>query len=217
MRKLSKLEKKIFNYLDGKIDDVYNGKQAIKILRDVFGYDDQESRDMYINWYFSKGEDYETFELDEEKNLYQFIKKISSLGSSVEIDEYTDYVYDNDRNFLERIYGDYFSIPCGGWGDSTPCIVFEKTGINLELSKEDWMEHFSGLSDEDSWIYYQSSSNYVSDWEHVEEDELNYISYDGETIDHLEKLALISGQSERPGKTEGRVEQHEIKNFLEKV
>jgi predicted DNA binding CopG/RHH family protein len=217
MRKLSKLEKKIFNYLDGKIDDVYNGKQAIKMLRDIFGYDDQESRDLYINWYFSKGEDYETFELDEEKNLYQFIKKISSLGSSDEIDEYTDYVYDNDRNFLERIYGDYFSIPCGTWNSSTPCIVFEKTGINLELSKEDWMEYFSGLSDEDSWIYYQINSSYISDWENVDKDELNYISYDGETIGYLEKLALISGQSEWPGKTDGRIELNEINNFLEKV
>jgi hypothetical protein len=101
--------------------------------------------------------DYETYEYDEEGELIDFIKTISTLSGD-QIDGVTDDLYDSGK--LDKLLGDFFNANCGGWRSSTPCITFESDGITIELDRENWRDYFSGLGEDDLWMYDNAFSSY---------------------------------------------------------
>ena len=213
MKKLTKLEKKVFAYLDRHVSDTSNKNTAIKMLKSDFGFTPEEVVHMYTLWYYSKGEDLESYEYDEEGSLLTFIKTISSLDQ-YSIDELTDDLYDSGK--LDKILGSYFNANCGGWNSSTPCISFKEYGIQLELDRDGWENYFSGLGEDDLWVYYNAHSNYSDYYEEVDSDEFNYVYTNEETIGHLKTLSILAGKDYWPGK-EHAIEHNEVNNFLSEI
>jgi hypothetical protein len=200
MRKLSKPEIKFLTYLDQHLDDVSDKNKAFKFLKDDLGLDSKEAAHLYSIWYYTKGEgDYSEIEYDE-NTLLSFIKKMSSFNSDSERSDYIDYMYDNEYEKLEKIYGDWFNVKCGGWRSTTPCIVWNDDSVTLELDSDDWEKYFSGLGENDLWVYNKAHSSYGDDYDEMDDDEFNYPYTNEETIELLEELAIIAGKNYWPGK-----------------
>lgn len=214
MKKLSDKEIKLFQFLDKNVGDEQDKKTAIKYLKDYLGFTPEEVLKYYSLWYYSSGSDYETYEYDEEGELLNFINSISTLSSG-QIDEITDDLYDSGK--LDKLLGDFFNANCGGWRSTTPCITFESGGITVELDRENWREYFSGLGEDDLWMYDNAFSSYSDYYEEVMEDEFDYAYYNDDTIKYLETIAILAGQNSWPGKNNEKINDGEIKDFLNKT
>ena len=213
MKKLGKIEKKVFTYLNRHVPSVANKQTALKILKSDFGFTPEEVLHLYTLWYYSQEQDLEEFEYDEEGILIKFINTLSSFDQEG-IDKFVDDLYDS--GMLDKLLGPDFNANCGGWNSTVPCISFKKDGIQLELDRETWEKYFSGLSDDDLWIYYKSYSSYGGDYEDVDIDEFHYVYTNDETIEHLKTLAIMSGKDNWPGK-DGKVKDGEVQDFLSGV
>ena len=201
MRKLTKLEIRFLTYLDQHLDDVHNKTKALKFLKDDLGLDSKEAAHLYSIWYYTKGEgEYSELDYDDENTLLSFIKKMSSFNSDDERSDYLDFMYDNEYEKLEKLYGEWFNIKCGGWNSSTPCIVWHDDYITLELDSDHWEKYFSGLGEGDLWVYNKATSTYGSDADEMDDEEFNYVYSNDETIELLEELAIIAGKTSWPGK-----------------
>ena len=214
MKKLSDKEIKLLQFLDKNVGDEQDKKTAIKYLKDYLGFTPEEILKYYSLWYYSSGGDYETYEYDEEGELLNFINSISTL-SSEQIDEITDDLYDSGK--LDKLLGDFFNSNCGGWRSTTPCITFESGGVTVELDRENWRNYFSGLGDDDLWMYDNAFSSYSDYYEEVMEDEFDYAYYNDDTIKYLETIAILAGQNSWPGKNNEKINDGEIKDFLNKT
>lgn len=214
MKKLSDKEIKLFQFLDKNVGDEQNKKTAIKYLKDYLGFTPEEILKYYSLWYYSSGGDYETYEYDEEGELLNFISSISTLSSG-QIDEIIDDLYDSGK--LNKLLGDFFNSNCGGWRSSTPCITFESDGITIELDRENWRDYFSGLGEDDLWMYDNAFSSYSDYYDEVMEDEFDYAYSNDDTIKYLETIAILAGQNSWPGKNNEKFDEGEIKDFLNKT
>ena len=214
MKKLSDKEIKLLQFLDKNVGDEQDKKTAIKYLKDYLGFTPEEILKYYSLWYYSSGGDYETYEYDEEGELLNFISSISTLSSG-QIDEIIDDLYDSGK--LNKLLGDFFYSNCGGWRSSTPCIIFESDGITIELDRENWRDYFSGLGEDDLWVYDNAFSSYSDYYEEVMEDEFDYANYNDDTIKYLETIAILAGQNSWPGKNNEKINEGEIKDFLNKT
>ena len=213
MDKLTKFEVKILSYLDKKIGNVTNKDQVFKILKDEFGLDKTEVLDLYRLWYYNKGAgDYETIEVDREGPLLNFLNNLTLLNTPVS--EYIDELYDNNREKLDALIGDWFNI-CTSY--RTPCLDFERGSVKINLGRDEWEQYFSGLYEDDLWKYYEAFSSYSDSYEDIDSAEFDYVHTNDETVEHLETLAIMSGLSEWPGKDDKRIEESEVNDFLGKV
>ena len=222
MRKLSRAEIRFLKYLDEHLDDVFDKSEALKVLRDDLGLDSKEATHLYSVWYFTKGDtDYSEVEYDDDNSLVSFIRKMSSFNSNSDREAYIDMIYEDELEKLERIYGEWINIRCGGygggWRSTLPCIVWDSDNITLELDYDDWREHFSGLHEQSFYIYEKAYSNYGSDSDEMSEDEFDYAYSNDETIELFGELALIVGKNTWPGKDNGEISEKDISNFLESV
>lgn len=214
MSKVSKFIGRALHFLDVQIGDTSRKVEAIKLLRDTLGLDKSEAVKIYRLWYFNKGhDDYYNVEEESESTLLEFIKTISEMSAG-EIDSYTDDLY--DIGMLDKILGPYFNGNCGGWNSSTPCISFKRDGIQLELDRDGWENYFSGLGDDDLWVYYNAHSSYRDHYEDVDSEEFNYVYTNEETIEHLKTLAILAGKDDWPGK-DGEIEDDEVNDFLSEI
>ena len=212
MKKLGKLEKKVFTYLNRHVSSVANKQNALRILKSDFGFTPEEVLHLYTLWYYSQERDLEEFEYDEEGILTKFISTLITLDKDG-IDKFIDGLYDS--GMLDKLLGPDFNANCGGWNSTVPCISFKKDGIQLELDDQTWESNFSGLDDDSIWMYHQAYGHY-SNPEEVDYDEFHYVYSNDETIEHLKTLAIMSGKNNWPGK-DGKVKDGEVQNFLSKI
>lgn len=211
MDKLTKFEIKILSYLDKKIGSASNRDEVFKILKDEFGLDRTEVVDLYRLWYYNKGAgDYESIEVDREGPLINFLNNLRFSN----VTEYIDELYDNNREKLDALLGDWFVL-CNNY--NTPCLDFDNESVTIGLDRDDWEKYFSGLYEDDLWKYYEAFSPYNDYYEEIESSEFDYVHTDDETVEHLETLAIMSGLSEWPGKDGKRIEESEVNDFLGKV
>ena len=128
MKKLNKLEKKVFAYLDRHVSSVANKQTALKILKSDFGFTPEEVVHLYSLWYYSQELDLDEFEYDGDDGvLSKFINTLITLDEEG-IKQLTDDLYDS--GMLDKILGPDFNANCGGWQSKTPCINFKKMGYN---------------------------------------------------------------------------------------
>ena len=214
MRELTKLEKNIFGYLDSIFEGTnikYNNlkNKVFKVLKETLGFEDDECYDLYSVWYFYRGSDYDTLQINEENiSLVSFLEKIISHNSP---QDYINDLYENNKDLFNKIYGDYFKF------NGLPDIEWNTLYLELNFNSEDWSEYFSGLySDDDLHIYnnYVLSSYYSDSSESFDKDEFNYLEYDDVTINLLEKLALLNNLDEWPGRYNHSIETNDISSFL---
>ena len=213
MDKLTKFEIKILSYLDKKVDNTSNKDQVFKILKDEFGLDRTEVLDLYRLWYYNKGAgDYETIEVDREGPLLNFLNNLTLLNSPVS--GYIDELYDNDREKLDSLIGEWFNL-CDSY--RTPCLDFRNGDVTINLSRDEWENHFSGLYEDDLWRYYEAFSTYSDYYEDIDSSEFDYVQTNDETVEHLETLAIMSGLSEWPGKDGAYINETDVNEFLQIV
>ena len=209
MGKLNKFEINVLELLDVEVGNRLRKDKAMKILSSL-RIPDSESIDLYRLWYFNQkveGVEYSEMDIDRaDTPLIKFTTKMSVLIKPERV-EYLDNI---DEELLEKLYGDWFH-----WGCALPSIHWNNYGIEINLSREEWGEHFSGLDEYSLYRYYEAFDPYGSYYDEMDHDELNYISFNDETIDHLKTIALLSGVSDYPGK-EREPNEGEINTFLEK-
>ena len=205
MKKLDRLDKRVFTYIDKEVGEEPSKHEVTNILRRDFGFDSEEVSRMYTLWYFSKGENLDEFEYDERCVLVKFINTLITLDKDG-IDKFTDDLYDS--GMLDKLLGPDFNANCGNWNSTAPCITFMANGIQLELDSTTWEMYFSGLSDDEMWMYNQSFKSY-SYAEEVDSEEFEYVYTDDETIEHLKTLAIMAGKNNWPGK-DGKVRDNEV-------
>jgi len=209
MGKLSKFELNVLRYLDDMVKDTSLKGRTMKELETHMGLSQEESIDIYRLWYYNQkdGVDYSEIEIDRaDTPLIKFTHKMSLLIKPERV-EYLDNI---DEDELEKLYGDWFH-----WGCAVPSIHWNNYGIELNLSREEWEEHFSGLEEYSLYRYHEAFNPYESYYDEMDGDELNYMSFNDETIEHLKTIALLSGVSDYPGK-ERQPNEGEINTFLEK-
>jgi hypothetical protein len=209
MGKLSKFELNVLRYLDDMVKDTSLKGRTMKELETHMGLSQEESIDIYRLWYYNQkdGVDYSEMEIDRaDTPLIKFTHKMSLLIKPERV-EYLDNI---DEELLEKLYGDWFH-----WGCSVPSIHWNNYGIELNLSREEWEEHFSGLEEYSLYRYHEAFNPYESYYDEMDGDELNYMSFNDETIEHLKTIALLSGVSDYPGK-ERQPNEGELNTFLEK-
>ena len=211
MGKLSKFELSVLRYLDDMVKHPSLKDRTMKELETHMGLSQEESIDIYRLWYYNQkeGVDYAEMEIDRgDTPLIKFTNKMGILIKP-EREKYLDDMFDNHKDELDKIYGDWFH-----WGCAVPSIHWNNYGIELNLSREEWEEHFSGL-EEYSLYRHHEAFTYESYYDEMDGDELNYMSFNDETIEHLKTIALLSGVSDYPGK-ERQPNEGEINTFLEK-
>ena len=220
MDKLSRFELKVLRYLDDMVKHTTFKEKTMKELTTHMGLSQEEAIDIYRLWYYNQkeGVDYSELKIDRgETPLIKFVTKMSILRKP-DREKYLDNMFDNHKDELEKIYGDWFHVSCGGWKEKMPSIEWNETGAELNLSREDWEEHFSGLDDDSIYRYHEAFNNYESYYEEMDADELNYMhSYmNEETVEHFKNIALLAGKSNWPGKTTNNVNGGEVDKFLDK-
>ena len=219
MDKLSRFELKVLRYLDDMVKHTTFKEKTMKELTTHMGLSQEEAIDIYRLWYYNQkeGVDYSELKIDRgDTPLIKFVTKMSLLIKP-ERESYLDDMYDNHIDELEKIYGDWFHVSCDGWKEKMPAIEWTNKGAELNLNREDWEEHFSGLDDESLYRYNEAFSHYESYYDEMDSDELNYIhSYmNEETVEHFKNIALLAGKSNWPGKTTNNVNDGEVNKFLE--
>ena len=209
MSNLSKFELNVLRYLDDMVKDTSLKGRTMEELETHMGLTKEESIDIYRLWYYNQkdGVDYLEMDIDRaDTPLIKFTHKMSLLIKPERV-EYLDNI---DEELLEKLYGDWFH-----WGCSVPSLHWNNYGVELNLSREEWEEHFSGLDEYSLYRYHESFDPYGSYYDEMDGDELNYMSFNDETIEHLKTIALLSGVSDYPGK-ERQPNEGEIITFLEK-
>jgi hypothetical protein len=212
MRKLTTPEKRILQYLDKHVGNKNDKNLTLRILKNSFGFDAEESVRIFSLWYYTKDGDYETFEYTDESFLHTFIKNLIPLDK-VHIDSYVDTLYESGMK--DKLFGDTFFISQNS--TALPTITFQSGGIQLELDRETWEEHFSGLYEDDLYLFYQAYSSYSSNYYEVGDEEFDYVYTDDESIQLFETLSIISGESEWPGKDGVKIVEGDVGNFLFKI
>ena len=220
MDKLSRFELKVLRYLDDMVKHTTFKEKTMKELTTHMGLSQEEAIDIYRLWYYNQkeGVDYSELKIDRgDTPLIKFVTKMSLLIKP-ERESYLDDMYDNHIDELEKIYGDWFHVSCDGWKEKMPAIEWTNKGAELNLNREDWEEHFSGLDDDSIYRYNEAFSHYESYYDEMDSDELKYIhSYmNEETVEHFKNIALLAGKSNWPGKTTNNVNDGEVNKFLEK-
>ena len=222
MGKLSKFELSVLRYLDDMVKHPSLKDRTMKELETHMGLSQEESIDIYRLWYYNQkeGVDYAEMEIDRgDTPLIKFTNKMGILIKP-EREKYLDDMFDNHKDELDKIYGDWFHIGCGGsYRDNMPSIEWTNYGAQLNLSQEHWEEHFSGLDDDSVHRYHEAFNHYESYYDEMSDDELDYMDHfiNGETIEHLKYIAILSGESNWPGKDSNPTNGDEVNIFLKKV
>ena len=110
----------------------------------------------------------------------------------------------------------WFHVSCDGWKEKMPAIEWTNKGAELNLSREDWEEHFSGLDDDSVYRYNEAFNNYSGYYDEMDADELNYIHsfMNEETVEHFKNIALLAGKSNWPGKTTNNVNDGDVDDIF---
>ena len=191
-------------YLEKSLDNIYNDKDCeSKSIRELII---QTVKNNFISFQII----YKIFSFINYCILifviyyFEIFPRISNLMQSTVLMN-IDMIYEDELEKLERIYGEWINIRCGGWRSSTPCIVWHSDHITLELDYDDWKEHFSGLHEQSIYIYEKAYSDYGNDSDEMSEDEFDYAYSNDETIELFGELALIVGKNTWPGKDNGEI------------
>ena len=224
MEELTKYQTQTLNYIDRLEEESYEKKEIINSLIDNLGYNKKSASQIYITWIKlnpikqDTGLDYKDIDLNQfdEDTIDSLLELIQLMEVSPKPENTFREIYDQHPDLIEMLYGDWFGIHCYGYRSNLPCIEWENDGIVLNVSSEDWEKYFSGLDEYQMYYYNYAYSSYGNNDE-VFEDEFNYVYTNDETKLLFEKLAMMSGLLDYPGKDGESIEEGEVKEFLEDI
>ena len=180
-------------------------KQYIfKFLEDV-GFSNSEQMFIYNLYAYNYDRDIDVDGiLNPTEELLKFIDNLQE-ESEPGRDEYIDNLFDEGK--IQKYVGENFL-------KSNVEFDFDYNGLTLKLERDDWEEHFSGLADDDRWVYSIINSYYIEP-EEYDYDEFNYVVSNEETTYKLKEIAELYGLDNYPGKDKP-IDNYEVAAFLEK-
>ena len=219
MDKLSKSEIKILKILDNHVGIPSGKEETIEFLRGTLAFTHHQALDYYKLWYLNREDIIPYEEMEDIDRGSTFLTNIlDQLISSGDPVEEIGKIYDDDQKGYIKLMGPWWYKNCGRYSGNVPCIEWEKDGIVLNLSSEEWEQYFSGLGEDEAWRYKSAASYYGGDDnEDLEDSEFDYAIWNDETINKFKQLAAMAGLDGYPGKNDTDIPEEEISNFLESI
>ena len=179
-------------------------KYIVEFLLDM-GFSPNESNFIYNLYAYNYDRDIDVDSiLNPTEELLKFIDNLQEESESGR-DDYIDNLF--DEGTIQKYVGENFL-------KSNVEFDFDYNGLTLKLERDDWEEHFSGLSDDDMWIYGMINSYYIEP-EEYDYDEFNYVVSNEETSYKLKEIAELYGLDDYPGKDKP-IDNYDVADFLEK-
>lgn len=203
MDKFSKVEVKIINFINKEFEGTYPTKpKVIQWIKKTLGFTNEEAQQWFALWFLNKntksyvdiGNDkfripWETIEnVNRGDALYKFVERLKEKDGDE--DEVLEVYYPSDEhnNLLKTLLGDDFHYCDSSGYVKTPCVNFERDGLEIAGGSDDFEQFISGVGDQSWRIGDDGGSN-----EDYDNDEFNYVMYNDKTLDIVKKIGDIVG------------------------
>jgi len=208
MDKFTPYEIKIIDFVNKEFSGIYPTKQSvIKWIKDTLGYTNEEAQHVYALWFLNKdtksavkvgdnefGDNkyripWETIEnVNRGDALYKFVERLKEKDGDE--DEVLEVYYPSDEhNKLVKtlLGGDFHYCDRNGYV-KTPCINFERDGLEIAGDSNDFEQFISGAGDQ-AWRVGDDGSGQ----EDYDNEEFNYVMYNDKTLDLVKRIGDIVG------------------------
>lgn len=203
MDKFSKVEVKIIDFINKEFVGTYPTKpKVIQWLKKTLGFTNEEAQQWFALWFLNKdtksyvdiGNDkfripWETIEnVNRGDSLYKFIERLKEKDGDE--DEVLEVYYPSDEHnkLVKTLLGDDFHYCDSSGYVKTPCVNFERDGLEIAGGSDDFEQFISGVGDQSWRIGDDGGSN-----EDYDNDEFNYVMYNDKTLDIVKKIGDIVG------------------------
>ena len=224
MDKFSKLEIKIIDFINKEFVGTYPSKaKVIKWLKTTLAFTNEEAKQWYALWILNKdtksyvdiGNDkfripWETIEnVNRGDALYKFVERLKEkYGDEDEVLE-VYYPSDEHNKLVKTLLGDAFYYCNSSGYPKTPCVNFERDGLEIAGDSDDFEQFISGVGDQAWRIGDDGASN-----EDYDSEEFDYVMYNDKTLEILKKMGDILGISIDDPKYSG-IDDGGLNNYLE--
>ena len=203
MDKFSKLEIKIIDFINKEFVGTYPSKaKVLQWLKTTLGFTNEEAQQWYALWFLNKdtksyvdiGNDkfripWETIEnVNRGDALYKFVERLKEKDGDE--DEVLEVYYPSDEHnkLVKTLLGDNFYYCDSSGYVKTPCVNFERDGLEIAGDGGDFEQFISGVGDQ-SWRIGDDGVNN----EDYDNEEFNYVMYNDKTLDIIKKIGDIVG------------------------
>tara|TARA_B100001769_G_C22112498_1_gene602355 strand:+ start:7406 stop:9271 length:1866 start_codon:yes stop_codon:yes gene_type:complete len=203
MSKFTPYEIKIIDFVNKEFSGIYPTKQSvIKWIKNTLGYTNEEAQQVFALWFLNKdtksyvdiGNDkfripWETIEyVNRGDTLYKFVERLKEKDGDE--DEVLEVYYPSDEHnkLVKTLLGDDFHYCNPNGYIKTPCVHFDRDGLEIAGSSEDFEQFISGVGDQAWRIGDDGGSN-----EDYDNEEFNYVMYNDKTLDIVKKIGDIVG------------------------
>ena len=203
MDKFSKLEIKIIDFINKEFVGTYPSKaKVLQWLKTTLGFTNEEAQQWYALWFLNKdtksyvdiGNDkfripWETIEnVNRGDALYKFVERLKEKDGDE--DEVLEVYYPSDEHnkLVKTLLGDNFYYCDSSGYVKTPCVNFERDGLEIAGDGGDFEQFISGVGDQ-SWRIGDDGANN----EDYDNEEFNYVMYNDKTLDIVKKIGDIVG------------------------
>lgn len=203
MNKFTPYEIKIIDFVNKEFSGTYPSKQSvIRWIKDTLGYTNEEAQHVFALWFLNKdtksavkvgGDKYripwETIEeVNREDALYKFVERLKEKDGDE--DEVLEVYYPSEEHnkLVKTLLGDdFYYCDSSGYG-KTPCVNFERDGLEIAGDGGDFEQFISGVGDQ-AWRIGDDGSGQ----EDYDNEEFNYVMYNDKTLEIVKKIGDIVG------------------------
>jgi len=203
MSKFTPYEIKIIDFVNKEFSGTYPTKASvIKWIRNTLGYTNEEAQQVFALWFLNKdtkpyvdiGNDkfripWETIEnVNRGDTLYKFVERLKEKDGDE--DEVLEVYYPSDEHnkLVKTLLGDDFHYCDSSGYVKTPCVHFDRDGLEIAGDGGDFEQFISGVGDQAWRIGDDGGSN-----EDYDNEEFNYVMYNDKTLDIVKKIGDIVG------------------------
>lgn len=208
MDTLSKLEIKILDFINKEFVGTYPPKaKVIQWIKSTLGFTNEEAQQWYALWFLNKdtksavkvgnnefGDNkyripWETIEnVNRGDALYKFVERLKEKDGDE--DEVLEVYYPSDEHnkLVKTLLGDDFYYCDSSGYVKTPCVNFERDGLEIAGDSGDFEQFISGVGDQ-AWRIGDDGSGQ----EDYDTEEFNYVMYNDKTLDIVKRIGDIVG------------------------
>jgi hypothetical protein len=203
MSKFTPYEIKIIDFVNKAFSGTYPTKQSvINWIKNTLGYTNEEAQQVFALWFLNKdtkpyvdiGNDkfripWETIEnVNRGDTLYKFVERLKEKDGDE--DEVLEVYYPSDEHnkLVKTLLGDDFHYCDSSGYVKTPCVHFDRDGLEIAGDGGDFEQFISGVGDQSWRIGDDGGSN-----EDYDNEEFNYVMYNDKTLDIVKKIGDIVG------------------------
>ena len=203
MSKFTPYEIKIIDFVNKKFSGSYPTKSSvIHWIKKTLGFTNEEAKHVFALWFLNKdtksavkfGDNkyripWETIEeVNRGDALYKFVERLKEKDGDE--DEVLEVYYPSDEHnkLVKTLLGDDFYYCNSSGYPKTPCVNFERDGLEIAGDSDDFEQFISGVGDQAWRIGDDGASN-----EDYDSEEFDYVMYNDKTVEILKKIGNIVG------------------------